>query len=113
MGFGPDQLRDKALLALEEAVTECRYGPAKRTIALRFALAYLWAYKPGDRAPFDEYWKALGEPRSPWSFSAADNALQRIYVVHGLKRDDETGMRMWRRAEAERAKRNARNGPGG
>lgn len=102
MGFGPDQLRDKALLALEEAVTDCRYGPAKRTIALRFALAYLWAWRPGDRSAFDEYWQALGEPKSPWSFSAADNALQRIYVLQGLERNEEVGMRMWRRAEAER-----------
>ncbi len=102
MGFGPEQLRDKALLALQEAAAECSYGPAKRTIALRFALAYLWTYKPGDRAPFDDFWKALSEPKSPWIFSVTDNALQRIYVAHGLRRNDEIGMRMRSKVYLER-----------
>lgn len=101
MGFGPDQLRDKALLALEEAVQDCRYGTPRRTIALRFALAYLWTYAPRDRAPFDEFWRALGQQKSPWSLSVADNALLFIYRALNVERDDEIGMRMWRRRAAE------------
>jgi hypothetical protein len=41
MRFGADQLRDKALLALEEAVQQSRYRPINRTLALKFALAFL------------------------------------------------------------------------
>src|SRR5438128_5531025 len=60
MGFAHQQLRDKALLALEEIVQEARYRRPRRSFALRFALAYLWAYAGGKRDPFDELWRALG-----------------------------------------------------
>jgi hypothetical protein len=41
MGFGAEQLRDRALAALEEAVGEARKRPMRRTKALGSALAYL------------------------------------------------------------------------
>ena len=74
MRFGTT-LTEKALLALEEAVQECRYGTPRRSFAHRFALAYLWSMSRGDRAPFDALWKALGADKTPWSFSGADTAL--------------------------------------
>ena len=107
MRFPADQLRDKALLALEDAVQECRYRTPRRSHAVRFALAYLWAYGGGgDRRPYNEFWRTLLEPKSPWSFSAADHALLGIYVNLGLERDDKAGWVMWRNWEGS-------GGPGG
>lgn len=98
MGLTADQLRDKALLALEDAVQECRYRKPRRSFLLRFALAYLWSIGPrGDRGCFDSFWAAMGEYGSPWSFSCADNCLTRIYFELGLQRPHDVGMEMWRR----------------
>jgi hypothetical protein len=97
MRFGPEQLRGKALLALEEAVQECRYRVPRRSFAIRFALAYLWAFAPADRRPFDDLWRALGAPHSPWSYSGAETALQHLYRALGLERDERIGMELWRR----------------
>jgi hypothetical protein len=103
MGFAPEQLRDKALLALEEVVQECRYRPHRRTIAIRFALAYLWAFKPGRREPYDEFWKALALDKVA-RFGGADRALSMIYAEHGLARDEALSMQLWERQhELERA----------
>jgi hypothetical protein len=105
--FSSEMLRTKALLALEEAVVETRNGPARRSLALRFALAYLYASAPRDgqaldRRPFDELWKALGAAKTPWSFTMADSALSGLYRAIGVKRDDEVSDMLWRRMEAER-----------
>lgn len=100
MGFGAEQLRDKALLALEEALQETRYRPVRRSMALRFALAYLWAFRPADRRPFDDYWKALAE-QTMWRFSSTDQALSGIYRALGVVRDDELAMRLWRQRQGE------------
>jgi hypothetical protein len=104
--FSPESLRDKALLALEEAVQETRYHVPRRSLALRFALAYLFATGPGagrpfDRRPFDELWRALFAEKSPWSFSMADTALSGVYRAIGAKRDEEIAMMLWRRLGAE------------
>lgn len=98
----PDQLRDKALLALEEAVAECRYGRPQRSFALRFALAYLWATSGADRRVFDALWRALGQERSPWSFGVADGALLAVYVELGLRRDASMCLRLWEQREQQR-----------
>ncbi|HEV2569454.1 MAG TPA: hypothetical protein VGT77_12315 [Sphingomonas sp.] len=105
MAFTSPQLRAKALMALEEAVQECRVRAPRRTLAVRFALAYLWSLRPGDRKPYDDLWKALGA-EGIWRFSAADHALSCIYRQLEIARDDEIAMRLWRRqwAERERAK---------
>jgi hypothetical protein len=99
--FSPDSLRAKALLALEEAVQETRYHVPRRSLALRFALAYLFASASGDRKPFDQLWRALFAEKSPWSFSIADTALSAIYRSIGVHRDDEIAMMLWRRLAAE------------
>ena len=102
MSIPAAQLRDKALLALEEAVQECRYRKVRRTCALRFALAYLFSLRPTDREPFDAFWLALDE-EGMWRFGSADRALFTIYLHLGLTRCDQLPMRMWaRQAEAER-----------
>ena len=104
MRFGTT-LTEKALLALEEAVQECRYGTPRRSFAHRFALAYLWSMSRGDRAPFDALWKALGADKTPWSFSGADTAMLGVYIALGLKRDHEVAHRIWSQLEAERRPR--------
>lgn len=100
MGSGAEQLRDKALLALEEALQETRYRPVRRSMALRFTLAYLWACRPADRRPFDDYWSALAE-QNMWRFSSADQALLRIYQALGLSRDEGLCMRLWKQRQEE------------
>ncbi|HYD12722.1 MAG TPA: hypothetical protein VEC11_07730 [Allosphingosinicella sp.] len=107
-----DQLRDKALLALEDAVQECRYRTPRPSFAVRFALAYLWVYGGrGDRRPYDELWKSLRATKSPWSFSGADHALAGIYRALQLDRPDEASWEMWRRWTAHEGS-GGRNGPG-
>jgi hypothetical protein len=92
-------------MALEEALQEVRYPPARRPLSLRFALAYLWTISRGDRAPFEEYWRALAETR-PGKFGAADTALTSIYRELGMERDDAPSWHFWtRRQEEERERR--------
>lgn len=100
MGFGADELRAKALLALEEAVQECRYRKPRRSYAIRFALAYLWSLKPGDRAPYAAFWQALDED-GMFRFGSADTALSAIYRLLRLQRSDDVPMRIWKKMEAE------------
>jgi hypothetical protein len=103
MGFGVEQLRGKALLALEEACQECRYRKPRRSFAVRFALACLWTLAPVDREPFEAYWEALAED-GMWQFASADRALSRIYWQLQLTRPDQVAFDMWKRvAERERS----------
>lgn len=101
MRFG-STLREKALLALEEAVQEARYRCPRRSFALRFALAFLWSQaKPGaEREAFDDFWKALSR-RDMWRFGACDRALQAIHGAIGAERDEAAAMRMWVKASSE------------
>lgn len=99
VSISPESLRDRALLALEEVVHELRFQPGRRTFALRFALAFLWAYRPTDRTPYVEFWQALTDD-SLWRFSVADRALEQIYRATGATRDDEVMFAMWRRAHS-------------
>jgi hypothetical protein len=91
------QLRDKALLALEDAIQECRYRTPRPSFAVRFALAYLWVYSGADRALFDELWRCLRAPKTMWSFSAADQALATLYRALNVERCDDIPMDMWKR----------------
>ena len=92
--FSDDQLRDKALYALEEAYEQCVDGPVKGTKALRFTLAYL-ANRTDDRACFDEFWRAVTDPmtgENPMIVgglrrSRAAGPLLRIYGAFGLRRE--------------------------
>jgi hypothetical protein len=104
MRLGADQLRGKALLALEEATQECRFGPVNRSFAIRFALAYLWSLAPTSREPFDAFWSALDADHM-WRFSSANQALRGIYLQLGLQQDDELGMQLWARCANARRKK--------
>lgn len=95
--FLTDDLRDKALLALEDAIQECRYRTPRPSYAVRFALAYLWVCSGGEREPFDEFWRSMRASKTPWSFSGADGALTRVYRALGLERPDAVSWEMWQR----------------
>lgn len=97
MRLSHEQLRDKALLALEDAVQECRYRKPRRSFAVRFSLAYLYATSKVDREAFDAFWRDYLAPVSPWNFGSADTSLLRIYVVLGLERPDDIDDKMWKR----------------
>lgn len=92
MRFSAEQLRDKALQALQEARAACLSKPLKPTAALRFALAYL-GNDIGDRTAFDAFWKAVtgggDKGINPtlvhmMRSSAAGQALRGIYLELGL-----------------------------
>jgi hypothetical protein len=99
-----DQLRAKALLALEDALQECRYRKPRRSYALRFALAWLWATSDADRRPFENFWRSLGAEKTPWSFGVADSALSEVYRALRVERDDAVSFAMWGRHSADEAK---------
>ena len=68
MRLSPDQLKMKALLALEEGAAVHRDRPTRPSFAIRFALAYLYAIGDGERWLFDSYWMACtstGEQLGP------------------------------------------------
>lgn len=92
-------LRDKAILALEEAVQECRYGPLRRSHAHRFALAYLWSLGRGDRQQFLELWQALASDNDVYRFGKADRALSVICRQLGAVRDDAISFHFWEEAQ--------------
>jgi hypothetical protein len=93
-----EQLRDKALLALEDAIQECRYRAPRPSFAVRFALAYLWVYSgSGDRSQFDRLWRSMREGKASWRFSAADHALNGIYRTLRVERPDKVESQMWHR----------------
>ena len=97
-----DQLRDKALLALEDAVQECRYRRPRPSFAVRFALAFLWVHGGcRDRAPYDGLWTCLRAGETLWRFSAADRALTELYLALGLQRSSEVQLQMWTRWHAQ------------
>jgi hypothetical protein len=101
MRIGTD-LRTKALLALKEATQECRFGRVRQTYALRFALAYLWGTRRGDRACFVDFWRALDGDNNLFRFQSADRALMMIYREFGIERDDGPSWRFWSEANKRR-----------
>lgn len=101
MRFSQNELKAKALLALEEVNQESRYRPVRRTLVLRFALAYLWAVSRGERDCFDEFWQRIAERGDLHRFGYCDTALSSIYRAVGIEREHELSMRMWKRAEAQ------------
>jgi hypothetical protein len=104
MRFTREELILKALLALEDAIQECRYRRPRRSFAIRFALAYLWANSRGDRRHFDELWNVLGSEHKPWSFGSADHALGWVYKGVGVERPENLPMEMWGRWSRERGR---------
>ncbi len=68
MRIDSELLTFKALCALDQAANECETGPLRRTFALRFALAYLFAVSKGDRRVFDDFWRIIADPIE-WGYS--------------------------------------------
>jgi hypothetical protein len=76
-------LRKRALAAIDEAADQANKGPVRRTLALRFTLAFL-ANFADERWPFDNFWQAIASPneRARWQNSnAARNAIRRAVRV--------------------------------
>ncbi|WP_139809994.1 hypothetical protein [Sphingomonas azotifigens] len=94
MRVGED-LTAKALLALEEALHECRYQQVYRSRALAMALAYLWSLKRGDARDFRMFWREVASDNPVLRFGAADQALERIYAAAGRKRDQDRSHVIW------------------
>jgi hypothetical protein len=95
MRFGVNDLRQRALAAVDEAADQSNEGPVRRTLALRFTLAFLSNFA-GERWPFDTFWQAIGSKndRARWqNANAARNAIRRAVGVdhRGDERADRTG----------------------
>jgi hypothetical protein len=86
MGFAGEQLRDKALAALEEAAEQSRRGAVARTKALAFALAYLWAFAGGERGMFVWFWRSVADPNDIGRSQNVNASLNGIYRALGLTR---------------------------
>ncbi len=86
MGFGPEQLRDKALAAVAEAAARAHDGPVERSRALAFCLAYLWAYSGGERWPFDNLWQTLAVREDIGRRQGLHANMNAIYNALGLRR---------------------------
>jgi hypothetical protein len=81
--FAMTDLRQRALAAVDEAAEQSNEGPVRRTLALRFTLAFL-ANFAGERWPFDNFWQAIGSKnnRARWqNANAARNAIRRAVGV--------------------------------
>lgn len=86
MGLGPEQLRDKALAALEEAAAQADREPVPRSKALAFALAYLWAYSSADRQMFHWFWRSLTDQHEIGRRQNVSASLNGIYRCLRLQR---------------------------
>jgi hypothetical protein len=80
MRFGMSELRERALAAVDEAAEQTKEGPVRRSLALRFALAFLANFAE-DRWPFDNFWRAvaLADEKVRYATAvAARNAIHRV-----------------------------------
>ncbi len=75
MRFGMEDMRARALAALEEVVEQSKTGPVKRTLALRFTLAFL-ANFADDLAMFDWFWKSLADTSRHWPVSERERRAE-------------------------------------
>lgn len=75
--FAMHELRERAIAALAEAVEQTHQGPVKRTLALRFALAFL-ANFADERWPFDNFWRAISGKLDNGRWQGANAALNAI-----------------------------------
>ena len=94
MRFSSDQLKRKALAALEEAALHAETAPLRRAHALRFVLAFLYATGDGARWPYDGFWQAVtrsdagGGAAAIGRFQSANACLNAIYRDHRIARPD-------------------------
>lgn len=90
-----DDLTIKALLALEEALHDCRYRHVQRSRALRLALVYLLSIERGDTRAFVDFWREVACDNAVLRFGVADRALDRIHAAVGRKRDESLSHAIW------------------
>lgn len=79
-----DRLITKALLALEEAAGLADIGPGRPSLAVRFALAFLFENGEGSREQYDTFWRTLigggdSNPENIQRAAMAFGALEAIY----------------------------------
>lgn len=94
MRISTERLTTKALLALEEAVQSIKSGPLQPSLAMRFALAFLYSVSNGSRAPFDDFWRSVQFHGDSYTQcvqrqAMASAALEAIYRDLGLLRTTE------------------------
>ena len=91
--IGPEQLRQLALEAIEEAAAASHLGPVPRTRGLALALAWLLYYgKEGEtlpRWPFESFWEGLASERPHDRWSSVNAATNAIYLAIGKEREPE------------------------
>ena len=82
-----------ALAVVREAVDACAPAPIKPSLALRFALRFLWAHSKGPKFPYDDFLEAIqdrGLPNVPEGqqryrrFSGANSGLKGIIRSVGM-----------------------------
>lgn len=93
-------LRDKALLALEDAIQEHRWRTPHNGHAVRFALAYLLSIGV-DAGILRSFWLTYARGQKVFSFSQCDTALASIYGALGMQRPEGIGEKMRLRWRAE------------
>jgi len=78
------KLRNLALQTLDEALAEALERPVRRSIGLRFALAYLASSADCEREPFDSYWRCLSLRNDTMRRVSASRSLCAIHLALGL-----------------------------
>ena len=78
-----DDLRTRAVAALEETAARSKAGPVERTLLLRFTLAFLANFAER-RQMFDWFWTSLAEPndiRRTQNVHASLNGIRRAVGI--------------------------------
>ena len=75
-----DVLVFKALCALDEVVEQARHAPVQPGLAVRFALAYLFAISNGDRRHYDAFWRQVRDEKGSCFSEAAGRYERSTYA---------------------------------
>lgn len=95
-----------ALATLHQFADQAGPAPIRPDIAIRAALACLYAFSNGDRAPFDEYWEAARDEMS-WSTEYMRGLLRPgnlrtaicgIALAVGIDEDEQIFRELYRKA---------------
>lgn len=68
-----------ALAVLKEAASACGPAPMTPSLALRFALRFLWAHSTGPQLPYDDFLKAI---QNPWSDTMSEDDRRYCRVTY-------------------------------
>lgn len=74
-----------ALAVLKEAALACEPAPLKPSLALRFALRFLWAHSTGPRHPYDGFLNAVQDPGLADKHESNQRYVRFTYAESGLK----------------------------